>query len=50
MKDIAYQGFLAIEPHPYMVDGRGELRGAEGMTYAVEACRALMRETELPEN
>jgi sugar phosphate isomerase/epimerase len=37
-----YQGFLAVEPHPFMVDERGELRGAEGMTYAVAALRKIL--------
>lgn len=40
--DRGYQGFLAVEPHPFVVDGRGELRGAEGMTYAVGALRRLL--------
>ena len=47
LHETDYQGFLAIEPHPYHVDGRGELRGAEGMTYAVEAARKLLADLNL---
>jgi sugar phosphate isomerase/epimerase len=47
---IGYHGFFAIEPHPYHVDGRGELHGAEGMRYAVEACRRLMQKIGLSES
>jgi len=39
---VGYIGFLAVEPHPYLVDGRGEIKGAEGMTYAVAALRKLL--------
>lgn len=37
-----YCGFLAVEPHAFMVDGRGELYGPEGMSYAVGALRKIL--------
>jgi sugar phosphate isomerase/epimerase len=37
-----YRGFLAVEPHAFLVDGRGELHGREGMTYAVSALRKIL--------
>ncbi len=44
-----YRGYLAVEPHPFLVDGRGELRGAAGMTYAVDALRGLLAGLGYPE-
>jgi sugar phosphate isomerase/epimerase len=49
LKVTGYAGFLALEPHPYQVDGRGELKGAEGMRYAVAACRRVMQSVGLQE-
>ncbi len=40
--EIGYDGYYAVEPHPYLVDGRGEIHGEEGMRYAVGALRKLM--------
>jgi L-ribulose-5-phosphate 3-epimerase len=45
-----YHGFLAVEPHPYVVEGRGEIRGADGMTYAVAAIRKLLNAANLTEH
>lgn len=42
LHDMGYQGFLAVEPHPFIVAGRGELRGPDGMRYAVNALRGLL--------
>ena len=37
-----YRGMLAVEPHPFSVDGRGKLEGAEGTGYAVSALRKVL--------
>jgi sugar phosphate isomerase/epimerase len=42
LNESGYDGFLAIEPHPFLVDGRGELKGFEGMIYAVDAARKVL--------
>jgi sugar phosphate isomerase/epimerase len=46
---IGYQGFLAVEPHPFLVEERGELSKAEGMTYAVQALRRVLADLGLHE-
>lgn len=45
-----YDGLLAVEPHPFLVDGQGELGKAAGMTYAVQALRKLLAELHYVEN
>jgi sugar phosphate isomerase/epimerase len=47
LHETDYEGFLAIEPHAYQVDGRGELTGSEGMTYAVNAARKVLSDLGL---
>ncbi len=44
-----FQGFLAVEPHPFWVDGQGELSKAGGMTYAVNALRKLLADLQYTE-
>lgn len=45
-----FQGVLAVEPHPFIVDGQGELRGGAGMTYAVNALRKLLTTLQYTED
>lgn len=47
---MSYRGYIAIEPHPYLVDGRGELHGETGMRYAVEAFRRMLAEQKFMES
>lgn len=42
VEKAGYRGFLAVEPHPFNVDGKGKLDGAEGTSYAVEALRNVL--------
>ena len=42
LRDSAYQGFLALEPHLVSAGQRGGFSGTEGMRRAVSALRGLM--------
>ena len=42
LRDSAYQGFLALEPHLVTAGKRGGFSGTEGMRRAVSALRGLM--------
>jgi sugar phosphate isomerase/epimerase len=45
LKEVGYQGFLALEPHLAIAGHSGGFSGVSGMTYAVQALRRLMAET-----
>jgi len=45
LKEMGYQGVLALEPHLKIADHSGGFSGAEGMQYAANALRKLMTET-----
>jgi sugar phosphate isomerase/epimerase len=49
LRDEGYRGFLALEPHLAVAGRSSGFSGVEGMTYAVEALRRLMRETDCVE-
>lgn len=42
IEKTSYRGILAVEPHPFLVDGTGKLSGAEGTSYAVQALRKVL--------
>lgn len=46
VRDSGYDGFLAVEPHPFLVDERGRLSGVEGTSYAVDALRNVLAQIE----
>jgi hypothetical protein len=46
LRDEGYRGFLALEPHLTVAGHSSGFSGVEGMTYAVETLRRLMRETD----
>lgn len=45
-----YRQPLAVEPHPFQVDGRGKLSGAEGTAYAVAALRRVLQQLGIEES
>ncbi|MEL6270831.1 MAG: TIM barrel protein, partial [Chloroflexota bacterium] len=49
LAEDGYSGYLAVEPHPFFVEGKGELHGKAGMAYAVEALRNLLDKAKLQE-
>lgn len=50
ISDINYRGILAVEPHPFLVDGTGKLSGAEGTSYAVQALRSVLADLDYAES
>ena len=44
LRNVGYQGFLALEPHLLVAGQRGGFSGAEGMKMAADALRGLMAE------
>ncbi|MEM6284807.1 MAG: TIM barrel protein [Chloroflexota bacterium] len=50
LAEANYAGYLAVEPHPYILDGMGEVHGKIGMQHAVDALRNLLNDGQLQES
>ena len=50
IEKTTYRGILAVEPHPFSVDGKGKISGVEGTSYAVESLRKVLKDLGYPES
>jgi sugar phosphate isomerase/epimerase len=50
LREVGYQGFLALEPHLVIAGHSGGFSGPEGMATAAEALRGILSAAHAPED